>query len=54
MFDGVVIALVAVIVLMCGGCAVIAVADAAVTVAATLVKTGVQVTGAEIGAVISD
>ena len=52
--DGVMMAVVAVVVLMCGGCAVIAVADAAVTVAATVVKTGVKVTGAAIGAVISD
>jgi hypothetical protein len=41
-------------VLMCSGCAVVAVADAAVTVAATVVKTGVKVTGAVVGAVIPD
>jgi hypothetical protein len=41
-------------VLLCSGCAVVAVADAVVTVAATVVKTGVQVTGAVIGAVIPD
>lgn len=41
-------------VLMCSGCAVVAVADAVVTVAATVVKTGVQATGAVIGAVIPD
>lgn len=41
-------------VLMCSGCAVVAVADAVVTVAATVVTTGVQATGAVIGAVIPD
>ena len=40
--------------LLCSGCAVVAVADAAVTVAATVVKTGVKATGAVIGAVIPD
>ncbi|WP_296443963.1 hypothetical protein [Rhodoferax sp. UBA5149] len=41
-------------VLMCSGCAVVAVADAVVTVAATVVKTGVKATGAVIDAVIPD
>jgi hypothetical protein len=41
-------------VVMCSGCAVVAVADAVVTVAATVVTTGVQATGAVIGAVIPD
>ena len=36
------------------GCAVIAVADAVVVTAATVVKTGVKATGAVIGAVIPD
>ena len=36
------------------GCAVIAVADAVVVTAATVVKTGVKATGAMIGAVIPD
>ena len=36
------------------GCAVIAVADAVVVTAATMVKTGVKATGAVIGAVIPD
>lgn len=40
--------------LACQGCAVVAVADAVVTVAATVVKTGVKATGAVIGAVIPD
>ena len=44
----------ALIVLMCSGCAVVAVADAAVTVAAVVVKTGVKATGAVIDAVIPD
>lgn len=52
--DGASKAMVALAVLMCSGCAVVAVADAAVTVAATVVKTGVQVTGAVVGAVIPD
>ncbi|WP_293605749.1 hypothetical protein [Polaromonas sp. UBA4122] len=52
--DGAAKAMVALAVLMCSGCAVVAVADAAVTVAATVVKTGVQVTGAVVGAVIPD
>ena len=46
---GVVVAL-----LLSGGCAVVAVADAVVTVTATVVKTGVKATGAVIGAVIPD
>ncbi len=41
-------------VLMCSGCAVVAVTGAVVTVAATVVTTGVKVTGAVIGAVIPD
>jgi hypothetical protein len=36
------------------GCMVIAVADAAVTTAATVVKVGVKATGAVVGAVIPD
>ena len=36
------------------GCAVIAVADAVVVTAATVVKTGVKAAGAVIGAVIPD
>lgn len=44
----------AAVVLMCSGCAVVAVADAVVTVAATVVKTGVKATGAVIDAVIPD
>ena len=40
--------------LLCSGCAVVAVASAAVTVAATVVKTGVKATGAVIDAVIPD
>ncbi|MBK5206936.1 MAG: hypothetical protein JJD98_16505 [Polaromonas sp.] len=52
--DGAAKAMVALAVLMCSGCAVVAVADAAVTVAATVIKTGVQVTGAVVGAVIPD
>ncbi len=44
----------AVAVLMGQGCAVVAVADAAVTVVATVVKTGVKVTGAVIDAAIPD
>ena len=39
---------------MCSGCAVIAVADAAVSVTATVVKTGVKVAGAAVGAVLPD
>lgn len=39
---------------LCHGCAVVAVADAVVTVAATVVKTGVRATGAVIDAVIPD
>lgn len=41
-------------VLMCSGCAVIAVADAAVSVTATVVKTGVKAAGAAINAVLPD
>lgn len=40
--------------LLCSSCAVVAVADAAVSVAATVVKTGVKATGAVIDAVIPD
>ena len=40
--------------LMCSGCAVVAVADAVVTTAAVVVKTGVKATGAIIGAVLPD
>lgn len=40
--------------LLCSGCAVVAVADAAVSIAATVVKTGVKATGAVIDAVIPD
>ena len=40
--------------LMCSGCAVVAVADVVVTVAAVVVKTGVKATGAVIDAVIPD
>ena len=45
---------VAVAVLLCSGCAVLAVADAVITTAAVVVKTGVKATGAVIGAVIPD
>ena len=45
---------VAVVVLACSGCAVVAVADAVITTAAVVVKTGVKATGAVIGAVIPD
>ena len=41
-------------VLLCGGCAVVAVADAVVTTAAVVVKTGVKATGAVLDAVIPD
>ena len=40
--------------LLCSGCAVIAVADAVVTTAVVVVKTGVKVTGAVVNAVIPD
>jgi hypothetical protein len=46
--------LILVAVLLSTGCAVVAVADAAVTVAATVVKTGVKATGAVLDAVIPD
>lgn len=39
---------------LCSGCAVVAVADAVVTTTAVVVKTGVKATGAVIGAVIPD
>lgn len=48
------IALIASCVLLNQGCMVIAVADAAVTTAATVVKVGVKATGAVVGAVIPD
>ena len=38
--------------LLCSGCAVVAVADAVVTTGAVIVKTGVKATGAVINAVI--
>lgn len=38
----------------CGGCAVVAVADAAVSVAATAVKAGAKVVGAAVDAVIPE
>ena len=41
-------------VLLCNGCAVVAVADAAVTVAATVVTTGVKAAGAAVNAVLPD
>ncbi len=41
-------------VLLCSGCAVVAVADAAVTVVSTVVSTGVKATGAVVNAVIPD
>ena len=41
-------------VLGCSGCAVLAVADLAVTAGATVVKTAVKATGAVIDAVIPD
>lgn len=37
---------------LCAGCSVLAVADATVTTAAVVVKTGVQATGALVGAVL--
>jgi ribosomal protein L10 len=43
-----------IITLLCSGCAVVAVADAVVTAGATVVKTGVKVTGAVVDAVIPD
>jgi hypothetical protein len=48
------IALIACCTLLGHGCMVIAVADAAVTTAATVVKVGVKATGAVVGAVIPD
>jgi hypothetical protein len=44
----------AVALLICSGCAVVAVADAVVTTAAVVVKTGVKATGAVLNAVIPD
>ena len=41
-------------VLLCRGCAVIAVADTVVTVAATVVTTGVKAAGAAVNAVIPE
>ena len=53
--DNAVKIVVAVAVLLCSsGCAVLAVADAVITTAAVVVKTGVKATGAVIGAVIPD
>ena len=52
--DNAVKIVVAVAVLACSGCAVVAVADAVITAAAVVVKTGVKATGAVIGAVIPD
>jgi hypothetical protein len=46
------IVVVAAAMLVCQGCAVLAVADAAVTTAAVVVKTGVKVTGAVAGVAI--
>jgi len=46
--------LVMVTALMMGGCAVFAVADAAVTVVATTVKVGAKVVGAGVEAVLPD
>jgi len=40
--------------LLCSGCAVIAVADTVVTVAATVVTTGVKAAGAAVNAVIPE
>jgi hypothetical protein len=40
--------------LLCSGCAVVAVADAVVTTAAVVVKTGVKATGAVVDAVLPD
>lgn len=37
---------------LCSGCSVLAVADAAVTTTAVVVKTGVQATGALVSAVL--
>ena len=48
------IAAVAVTILLCSGCAVVAVADAVVTTAAVVVKTGVKATGAVVGVLIPD
>ncbi len=52
--NGLVRALAVSAVLLCNGCAVIAVADAAVSVTATVVKTGVNVAGAAVNAVLPD
>lgn len=52
--DGVTKAVLATAVLLCSGCAVVAVADAVVTASAMVVKTGFKVTGAAIDAVIPD
>ena len=53
-FDAIAMLLTATLLLTCSGCAVVAVADAAVTTVAVVVKTGVKATGAVIGAVIPD
>ena len=49
-----VMACVALALLASSGCAVVAVADAVVTTAAVVIKTGVKATGAVIDAVIPD
>lgn len=51
---GAAMALLVTAILLCSGCAVVAVADAVVTTAAVVVKTGVKATGAVINAVIPD
>lgn len=40
------------LVVLCSGCSVLAVADAALTTTAVVVKTGVQATGALVSAVL--
>jgi hypothetical protein len=52
--DGAVRTALLLVLVMNSGCAVIAVADAAVSVTATVVKTGVKVAGAAVDAVIPD
>lgn len=53
-FEPVAMALAAAVLLLCSGCAVVAVADAVITTAAVVVSTGVKATGAVINAVIPD
>ncbi len=53
-FEAAAMSLLIVAPLMCSGCAVVAVADAAVTTVAVVVKTGVKATGAVLDAVIPD